>query len=70
MKMSTIEEKIIKQEQQVTITRSELSEILKNTAAKVISELKVPGEIGLGLALTCAAICADVEKVIFEQEDK
>lgn len=71
MKVSTVEiEKVIKQEQQVTITRSELSEILKKTAAKVITELNVPGKVGLGLALTCAAICADVEKAIFEKEDK
>ena len=71
MKVSTVEtEKIIKQEQQVTITRSELSDLLKRTAAEVIVKVDAPAEVGMGLVLISSLICANIEKAIFEKEEK
>lgn len=69
MKVTTVE-KEVKTEQQVIITRSELEDVIKKSAAKAIDDLDVPPTMVILLACVSAELCVNIINYIFEKEDK
>lgn len=69
MKVTTVE-KEVKTEQQVTITRSELEDVVKKSASKAIADLDVPPTAVILLVCVGAELCVNIINYIFEKEDK
>ena len=69
MKVTTVE-KEVKTEQQVTITRSELEDVVKKSASKTIADLDVPSTAVILLACIGADLCVNIINSIFEKEEK